>query len=69
MAIEQRGGNGGPRGAGGDAAVGGAAFQAADGTGVGIILRDKADRALHTQDMTLNVGPQHPATHGCCGCW
>ena len=43
---------------------GGAAFQAADGTGVGIILRDKADRELHTQDMTLNVGPQHPATHG-----
>ena len=25
-----------------------AAFQAADGTGVGIILRDKADRALRT---------------------
>ena len=43
---------------------GGAAFQAADGTGVGIIVRDKADRELHTQDMTLNVGPQHPATHG-----
>ena len=42
----------------------GAAFQAADGTGVGIIVRDRADRALHTQDMTLNVGPQHPATHG-----
>src|SRR5207249_11069621 len=34
------------------------------GTGVGIILRDKADRELRTQDMTLNVGPQHPATHG-----
>jgi NADH-quinone oxidoreductase subunit D len=48
---------GGPVGAG-------AAFQAADGTGVGIIIRDKADRELHTQDMTLNVGPQHPATHG-----
>ena len=43
---------------------GGAAFQVADGTGVGIILRDKADRELRTQDMTLNVGPQHPATHG-----
>ena len=27
-------------------------------------MRDKADRELHTQDMTLNVGPQHPATHG-----
>jgi NADH-quinone oxidoreductase subunit D len=44
--------------------LGGAAFQAADGTGVGIIVRDKADRELRTQDMTLNVGPQHPATHG-----
>ncbi|HZA83164.1 MAG TPA: NADH-quinone oxidoreductase subunit D, partial [Actinomycetes bacterium] len=44
--------------------TGGAAFQAADGTGVGIIIRDKADRELRTQDMTLNVGPQHPATHG-----
>src|SRR4029453_9067778 len=47
-----------------DLQPGGAAFQAADGTGVGIIVRDKADRELHTQDMTLNVGPQHPATHG-----
>lgn len=53
-------GNGGPR----LAAPGGAAFQAADGTGVGIIVREKADRELQTQDMTLNVGPQHPATHG-----
>jgi NADH-quinone oxidoreductase subunit D len=44
--------------------AGGVAFQAADGTGVGIIIRDRADQALHTQDMTLNVGPQHPATHG-----
>lgn len=67
MAIDQQGGNGGPRTAA-DAATSAAgqaaAFQAADGTGVGIIIRDKADRVLHTQDMTLNVGPQHPATHG-----
>jgi NADH-quinone oxidoreductase subunit D len=40
------------------------AFQAPDGTGVGIIVRDRADQELHTADMTLNVGPQHPATHG-----
>jgi NADH-quinone oxidoreductase subunit D len=40
------------------------AFQAPDGTGVGIIIRDRADQELHTADMTLNVGPQHPATHG-----
>jgi NADH-quinone oxidoreductase subunit D len=45
-------------------AYGGGAFQAADGTGVGIIVRDRADQELHTADMTLNVGPQHPATHG-----
>jgi NADH-quinone oxidoreductase subunit D len=56
VAIDQRDGDGGPRGVTG--------LQAADGTGIGIIIRDKADRALHTQDMTLNVGPQHPATHG-----
>jgi len=42
----------------------GAAYQAADGTGVGILIREQAGRELHTQDMTLNVGPQHPATHG-----
>ncbi len=67
MAIDQQGGNGGPRAAADattSAAGQAAAFQAADGTGVGIIIRDKADRVLHTQDMTLNVGPQHPATHG-----
>jgi len=40
------------------------AFQAPDGTGVGIIVRGSADQELHTADMTLNVGPQHPATHG-----
>jgi NADH-quinone oxidoreductase subunit D len=44
--------------------LGGTAFQSADGTGVGIIVRDKADQELQTADMTLNVGPQHPATHG-----
>jgi NADH-quinone oxidoreductase subunit D len=43
---------------------GGGAIQSADGTGIGILIRDKADQELHTTDMTLNVGPQHPATHG-----
>src|SRR5919198_765744 len=60
MASDQRSGNGGPT----TPAGGGVAFQAADGTGVGVIIRERADRELHTQDMTLNVGPQHPATHG-----
>ncbi len=62
MASDQQSGNGGPQVTSG--AEGGVAFQAADGTGVGVIIRERADRALHTQDMTLNVGPQHPATHG-----
>jgi NADH-quinone oxidoreductase subunit D len=63
--IEQsQGGNGSGPAQRAETAPAGAAFQAADGTGIGIIVRDKADRALHTQDMTLNVGPQHPATHG-----
>ena len=65
MAIDQQqvtgGGNGAVRHG---LPAGGAAFQAADGTGVGIIIADRADRELSTQDMTLNVGPQHPATHG-----
>jgi len=61
--MDRQGGNGGPQDAPGTTGAA-AAFQAADGTGVGIIIRDKADRTLHTQDMTLNVGPQHPATHG-----
>jgi NADH-quinone oxidoreductase subunit D len=61
VATEQQSGNGGPQAT---TAEGGVAFQAADGTGVGVIIRERADRELHTQDMTLNVGPQHPATHG-----
>src|SRR4051794_10096967 len=47
-----------------DQQLGGTTFQSADGTGVGIIVHDKADQELRTADMTLNVGPQHPATHG-----
>ncbi|HZD00046.1 MAG TPA: NADH-quinone oxidoreductase subunit D, partial [Actinomycetes bacterium] len=62
--IDQSNSGNGSGAAAAETAPAGAAFQAADGTGIGIIVRDKADRALHTQDMTLNVGPQHPATHG-----
>ena len=62
--IEQTNAGNGSGAKAAETAPAGAAFQAADGTGIGIIVRDKADRALQTQDMTLNVGPQHPATHG-----
>ncbi len=59
------GGPAGPRGGRPGLPAGGAAFSAADGTGVGIIIADgRAEGELRTQDMTLNIGPQHPATHG-----
>ena len=42
-----------------------------DGTGVlpgppgeSMLVQIRDERKLQTQDMTLNVGPQHPATHG-----
>ena len=34
------------------------------GPGEGMLVEVRGEGDLHTQDMSLNIGPQHPATHG-----
>jgi NADH-quinone oxidoreductase subunit D len=34
------------------------------GGGVDIITRQREDDSVRTEEMTLNIGPQHPSTHG-----
>ena len=34
------------------------------GPGEGLLVEVRGEGELATQDMTLNIGPQHPATHG-----